>query len=109
MKKAKIINILEKNPELKNDLFIRGFLITDKKINNLFEFPFYGNWRVKKSSGYYFMAHKLTGMHIYIYPVTEILFLLWDMHIILLQENIRKKKFLNILLKRMEQMSTWNV
>lgn len=66
MKKAKIINILEKNPELKNDLFIRGFLITDKKINNLFEFPFYGNWRVKKSSGYYFMAHKLTGMHIYI-------------------------------------------
>lgn len=62
MKKTEFINMLEKNPELKKDLFIRGFLITDKKINDVSGFPFYGNWEVKESSGYYFMAHNLTGM-----------------------------------------------
>lgn len=65
MKKTEFINMLEKNPELKKDLFIRGFLITDKKIEGLAEFPFYGNWRVEKHAGYYFMAHVLTGMHVY--------------------------------------------
>lgn len=66
MKKTEFINMLEKNPELKKDLFIRGFLITDKKINDVSGFPFYGNWEVKESSGYYFMAHNLTGMHLYV-------------------------------------------
>lgn len=47
MKKTEFINMLEKNPELKKDLFIRGFLITDKKINDVSGFPFYGNWEVK--------------------------------------------------------------
>ncbi len=61
----KIVDILEKKPELKKDLFIRGFLITDKKIKNLEQFPFYGNWRVEKHCGYYFMAHKLAGMQVY--------------------------------------------
>lgn len=51
MKKTEFINMLEKNPELKKDLFIRGFLITDKKINDVSGFPFYGNWEVKESSG----------------------------------------------------------
>ena len=51
---------------MKKDLFIRGFLITDKKINDVSGFPFYGNWEVKESSGYYFMAHNLTGMHLYV-------------------------------------------
>lgn len=62
MKRTEFINMLEQNPELKKDLFIRGFLITDKKIENTSEFPFYGNWRVQESSGYYFMAHDLTGI-----------------------------------------------
>lgn len=66
MKKTEFISILDKNPQLKNDLFIRGFLITDNKINNLQEFPFYGNWKVKECSGYYFMVHSLTGMHSYV-------------------------------------------
>lgn len=51
MKKTEFINMLEKNPELKKDLFIRGFLITDKKINDVSGFPFYGNWEVKEALG----------------------------------------------------------
>lgn len=66
MKRAEFINMLEKNPQLKKDLFIRGFLITDKRIKDTSTFPFYGNWKIKESSGYYFMAHNLTGMHLYV-------------------------------------------
>lgn len=65
MKKIEFINMLEQNPELKKDLFIRGFLITDNRIKDISKFPFYGNWGVQESSGYYFMAHHLTGMHFY--------------------------------------------
>lgn len=66
MKLAEFINMLEQNPQLKKDLFIRGFLITDKRIKDTSTFPFYGNWKIKESSGYYFMAHNLTGMHLYV-------------------------------------------
>ena len=65
MNKIDFIDMLEQNHELKKDLFIRGFLITNKKINNIYEFPFYGNWKVFEVNGFYFMAHYLTGMHIY--------------------------------------------
>lgn len=56
--------MLDKNPSLKRDLFIRGFLITDKKIDNLSDFPFYSNWKCEEHGGYYFLAHYLTGMYI---------------------------------------------
>ena len=65
MKLNDIKTILESKPYLKSDLFIRGFLITDKEQTNLNDFPFYGNWNVEKHGKYYFMAHTLTGMHIY--------------------------------------------
>ena len=65
MRNTEFINMLEKHQELKKDLFIRGFLITNRKPENVEDFPFYGNWRVEKHAGYYFMAHELTGMHIY--------------------------------------------
>ena len=58
-----IKEVLLSHPELKKDLFIRGFLITDKEISTD-EFPFYGNWRTERHSGYYFMAHEKAGMHI---------------------------------------------
>ena len=45
MKRAEFINMLEKNPQLKKDLFIRGFLITDKRIKDTSTFPFYGKSR----------------------------------------------------------------
>ena len=56
--------MLEQHPHLKKELFIRGFLITDRKIEDIDAFPFYGNWKVEEHDGYFFMAHLLTGMHI---------------------------------------------
>lgn len=76
MKIVEFKELLEKHPQLKKDVFIRGFLITDAKIENTQEFPFYGNWRVEKHSNYYFMAHELTGMHIYEDEKDKIFFIL---------------------------------
>lgn len=56
--------LLEKNPYLKQDLFIRGFLITDRKIDDLSKFPFYSNWKCEEHAGFYFLAHALTGMYV---------------------------------------------
>lgn len=61
---SNIKNLLDKHTELQQDLFIRGFLITDKLFSTD-EFPFYGNWRVEQYGKYFFMAHALTGMNIY--------------------------------------------
>ena len=58
-------HMLELHPELKQDLFIRGFLITDRDSIDMDQFPFYGNWKLEKHGRYNFMAHKLAGMHIY--------------------------------------------
>ena len=65
MENKKIVQILEEHPELRQDLFVRGFLISDKETYDLARFPFYGNWSVKECGNYFLMAHKLTGMHIY--------------------------------------------
>ena len=58
-------NILNKREDLQKFLFIRGFLIADKEITNTSEVPFYNNWRKEKHGEYWYMAHNLTGMHIY--------------------------------------------
>lgn len=65
MDNIEFIQMLEQHPYLQKDLFIRGFLITDRLIEDLQSFPFYGNWRAEKHGKYYFLAHKLTGMHVY--------------------------------------------
>lgn len=65
MNKKEFVNMMVQHPELESDLFIRGFLITDKKFNSLDDFPFYGNWKVEEFAGFYFMSHRLTGMHLY--------------------------------------------
>lgn len=65
MDNASFIELLNQNPSLKKDLFIRGFLITTQKEFSLDAFPFYGNWKLKKASGFTFLAHTLTGMHLY--------------------------------------------
>ncbi len=56
---------LDIRKDLQNFLFIRGFLITDKEIENTANFPFYDNWKKEKHGDYWYMAHNLTGMHIY--------------------------------------------
>ena len=48
---------LKNRPDLQKYLFIRGFLATDKKIENLNDFPFYGNWNETEKCGLYFYTH----------------------------------------------------
>ena len=90
MKKREFLAMLDRHPDLKKDLFIRGFLITSKKIDNTDEFPFYGNWLVEEHKGFYFMAHSLTGMHIYEDADGRVFFLLghaYDPFIMEIDEN----------------------
>lgn len=54
---------LDKKSDLQKFLFIRGFLVTDKKIENLEAFPFYGNWNETHRDGYYFYTHNKTSVH----------------------------------------------
>lgn len=54
---------LDKKPELQKFLFIRGFLVSDKKIENINDFPFYGNWNEKQKDGCYFYTHNKTAVH----------------------------------------------
>lgn len=65
MDKSNFISMLEQYPQLKRDLFIRGFLVTDHDISDVEQFPFYGNWKKEAHCGWFFMAHALTGMHIH--------------------------------------------
>lgn len=54
---------LDKRPELQKFLFIRGFLVSDKRIESLTGFPFYNNWNEAQKDGYYFYVHNKTGVH----------------------------------------------
>lgn len=63
MNNTKLTEMLENNPSLKDSLFIRGFLITDKKPNTDV-FPFYGNWNVTEKGNYFFLSHKKTSMNV---------------------------------------------
>lgn len=65
MNNAEFIQMIEENPELKQDLFIRGFLVTNHQMKQMDGFPFYGSWRCEEHSGYFFYAHYLTGIHVY--------------------------------------------
>lgn len=57
--------MLEDHPEMKKDVFIRGFMLTDNLQMDLSAFPFYGNWKEERFCGFRFCAHNLTGMHLY--------------------------------------------
>lgn len=56
---------LDSNKDLQKYLFIRGFLIADKDIEDINSFPFYGNWNKEKHGEYWYMTHKLANMHFY--------------------------------------------
>ncbi len=49
---------LEKNKDLRELLFIRGFLVSNRGDINLDEFPFYGNWRKQEAGPLYVYTHK---------------------------------------------------
>ena len=54
---------IDKKSDLQKFLFIRGFLVSDKKIENLNEFPFYDNWNEVQKDGYYFYTHNKASVH----------------------------------------------
>lgn len=76
MNNTQIRSVLETHCELREDLFVRGFLITDKKPENLDQFPFYGKWEITEYKNFFFLGHKLTGMHIHPMENGDCLFLL---------------------------------
>lgn len=49
---------LNEKPYLQKHLFERGYLITNAKINNTDEYPFYGNWGKTEVKGYDFWVYK---------------------------------------------------
>ena len=55
--------ILEKHKDLREFLFIRGFLMTDNDQIPSEEYPFYGAWNCEKHGNYYFWTHPKTGIH----------------------------------------------
>ena len=59
MDKNQMMSMLENRVDLQKYLFIRGFLITDKKLD-LQSFPFYNNWQVESFGGYNYYTHNLT-------------------------------------------------
>lgn len=65
MEHEHILKTLEQHPELKSDLFIRGFLITDATDLDLSIHPFYGLWKSEEVGTFHFISHPLTGSHIY--------------------------------------------
>ena len=63
MNDVKVQTILEENPDLRQFLFCRGFLVTDQPALPAEQFPFYGNWRHTELGGFHFWLHPQTGFH----------------------------------------------
>lgn len=45
---------MSKYPQYQEDLFIRGFLVTDQLSIDLDSFPFYGKWKKMIGGGTYY-------------------------------------------------------
>lgn len=58
-----IKKVLEENPDLRGNLFIRGFLATTNPDIPPEGFPFYGSWNHKIWGSIHFWTHPLTGFH----------------------------------------------
>ena len=56
--------MLDNHDDLKQYLFVRGFMLSDASEIDLDAFPFYGNWRRAKLSGrYYAYVHFKQSVH----------------------------------------------
>lgn len=58
-----IQKILEDNPDLRENLFIRGFLVTTGRVEDTAGFPFYGSWNHAQWGTLHIYTHPLTGFH----------------------------------------------
>lgn len=59
-----IKTILKNREDLRQYLFIRGYLITSNKNHSLKEFPFYGNWNSVDIGRYRIIVHKKQTLHV---------------------------------------------
>ena len=62
--KEEMRKTLDERQDLQKYLFIRGFLISEKEINNS-GFPFYSNWKGVNKNGFWFYTHNLTDCTYY--------------------------------------------
>ena len=58
-------NILDSKPHVRKHLFEKGFLITDAKIANENDYPFYGNWNKTKIGNYEFWVYHSSKLYTY--------------------------------------------
>lgn len=58
-----IQEMLERNPDLRENLFIRGFLVTTNDSVPEAGFPLYGTWKHTIWNNLHFYTHPLTGFH----------------------------------------------
>ena len=58
-----IRKILEENPDLRSNLFVRGFLITSDSNVQTAGFPLYGTWNRFTWNELHFYTHPMTGFH----------------------------------------------
>lgn len=58
-------NVLDSKPHLRKHLFEKGFLITDSKIADEEDYPFYGNWNKKQIGNYEFWVHNSAKLYTY--------------------------------------------
>lgn len=60
--KDEIKQILDEKPKYRDMLFRRGYLLTDKCVTNVNEYPFYGSWRKIEIGQYYlYLQNKQTA------------------------------------------------
>lgn len=66
IEKAQISAVLERNTELREALYNRGFVLTNDSVDIDGAYPFYGNWReIPVSGNYKIYAHKNTQVTTY--------------------------------------------
>ena len=55
--------VLDENEDLRDFLFIRGFLLTDDPAVRREGYPFFGAWNCEQHGAFYFWTHRKTWLH----------------------------------------------
>ena len=55
--------VLDENEELRDFLFIRGFLLTDDPAVRREGYPFFGAWNCEQHGAFYLWTHRKTLLH----------------------------------------------
>ena len=64
-------NVLDSKPHVRKHLFEKGFLITDSKIADEKDYPFYGNWNCVQIGKFNFMINNSTHLYTWKYSENE--------------------------------------